>query len=365
METLMSVRSSLSSRKVSRIAKAGFIAALLASVSFGAAQAGQKVGWVWADQASSASYTPNTNYSFNSTGGSIGITRSAVGTYQVNFAGLGAGSQASNVLVSGYDTSGTCKVSSWGGGNAGVLCFDAAGAPVDSRYTLIYQSRSGNFGSASRGLAFLWANQPETASYTPDSFYQYNSTGGTNTMTRIGTGSYEAVLPGLTSLGGAVQATAYGAGAGRCKTTGWGPDVDGQHVSIQCYDASGAASDQYFTLVFAANVPVAYLGTDVRGVYGWFQKSKGQNYKLSKIYRFNDLSSGALIGNRSSKGQTVVSYPGSPSFTSSNMVVTAYGSDNSYCNVNGWTPLFTTCYGQGGHVKDSRYDVAFQVTTTP
>lgn len=39
-------------------------------------------------------------------------------------------------------------------------------------------------------------------------------------------------------------------------------------------------------------------------------------------------------------------------------VATAYGEANSYCNVSSWTPLFTNCYGQGGHSKDSQYDVS-------
>jgi hypothetical protein len=347
--------------------KVAFTAALLAGVSFGAAEAGQKVGWVWANQESAASYTPDIDYSFNSAGGAVGITRSSAGVYNVSFAGLGSGTQFSNVLVSGYQTNGTCKVSGWnvGAASIGVLCFDAAGNPADSKYTLLYQSRSGGFGSGSKGLAFLWANDPSAASYTPSSSYQYNSTGGTNTMTRSSVGHYTAILSGLDTVGGTVQVTAYGAGAGRCKVSTWGPDFDGQHVSVLCFDASGAASDQTFTLAFAQKTPLAYLGNEVWGLYGWFQKSKGVGYKLSKIYRFNGLTGGALTGTRSSKGHTTVEYPGSLDLTTSNMLVTAYGDDNSYCNVSGWTPLNTVCYGQGGNPKDSQYNVAFDVVPAP
>jgi hypothetical protein len=361
----MSVQALFSSKTASRLTKAGFLAALLASASLGAAEAANKVGWVYADQPASASYTPSTLYSFNSSGGTVGITRGSTGSYQVTFSGLNS-NLVSNVLVSGYSTSGTCKVAGWNNSTASisVLCFDAAGAPADSLFTLVYQARSGGFGSASKGLAFLWADQEGAASYTPSTLYQYNSTGGTNTMTRNGLGSYEAVLPGLTSLGGTVQATAYGTDAARCKTSGWAPDFDGQHVFILCFNASGAPSDQRFTLVYAQAVPVAYLGTDVTGIYAWYSKAKGQpGYKLAKSYRFNNLTSGALTGTRSSKGNTVVHYSGSPSYATSNQLVTAYGIDNSYCNVDGWAPPFTNCYGQGGHPKDSRYNVSFNVTT--
>jgi hypothetical protein len=360
----MSVQFISSSKTASRLVKVGFLAALLAGTSLGAAEAANKVGWVWADQPSSASYTPNTNYSFNSSGGAVGITRSGTGTYNVSFSGLGS-SLVSNVLVSGYSTNGTCKVSSWGASSAsiGVLCFDAAGEPADSLFTLVYQARSGGFGSASKGLAFLWADQASSASYTPSTSYQYNSTGGTNTMTRSAVGVYEAVIPGLNTLGGTVQVTAYGSGAGRCKVSGWGPDVDGQHIGVLCFDSSGAASDQRFTLVFAATVPVAYLGTDVTGIYGWYNKAKGSGYKLSKTYRFNNLTSGALTGTHDAKGDTTVSWPGSASYTTSNQMVTAYGSGNSYCNVQSWAFPSTNCYGQGGHPKDSQYDLSFNAST--
>jgi hypothetical protein len=49
-----------------------------------------------------------------------------------------------------------------------------------------------------------------------------------------------------------------------------------------------------------------------------------------------------------------------PTLGISNMLVTAYGGDNSYCSIVEWFPLFTQCYGQGGHAKDSQYDVSFQ-----
>jgi hypothetical protein len=365
METNMSVQSAPSLATVSRLAKASFAAVLLAGVGVGAAEAANKVGWVWADQPSATSYTPNPSYSFNSSGGAVGISRSSTGVYNVSFAGLGS-SLVSNVLVSGYSTSGACKVSGWNFSSAsiGVLCFDPSGAPVDSYFTLVYQARAGGFGSSSKGLAFLWANDASSASYTPSTSYQYNSTGGVNTMTRSGPGIYTAILPGLTTAGGTVQVTAYGSGAGRCKVSGWSPGVDGQHVGVLCFDASGAASDQQFTMVFAQKVPVAYLGTEVTGIYGWYHKSKGQpGYKLSKTYRFNNLTSGALTGSRSGKGNTTVNYSGSASYSTSNQMVTAYGSDNSYCNVDGWAPPSTNCYGQGGHPKDSRYDVSFNVTT--
>src|SRR5690349_18877060 len=62
------------------------------------------------------------------------------------------------------------------------------------------------------GYAFLWADQPSTASYTPSTSFQGNSMGGTNTIVRNGTGDYTITLPGMAGNGGDggnVQVTAY------------------------------------------------------------------------------------------------------------------------------------------------------------
>jgi hypothetical protein len=101
-----------------------------------------KNGYAWADNPTSASYTPSPMYSFNSSGGAINITRSGVGTYAVQFSGLSGGaSSGGNVLVTAYGSgSETCKVANWtsSGGNfvANVRCFGSAGTPADTRYSI-------------------------------------------------------------------------------------------------------------------------------------------------------------------------------------------------------------------------------------
>ena len=58
----------------------------------------------------------------------------------------------------------------------------------------------------------------------------------------------------------------------------------------------------------------------------------------------------------------MMSYPDFADFSVSNMLVTAYGADNSYCMPFGWPPLDVLCVGQGGPAKDSPYTVAFSDT---
>lgn len=340
------------------------IAAALAGGAAAAPPAPDRVGWVWANQPDAvAAYTPNASFSYSSAGGAITVTPTATGAYDVAFPALAdASGTPTNVTVSGYQTSGTCKVQTWNRVTAiaSVLCFDAAGNAANSAFTLLYQERAAPFGSASKGMAFLWAGDPASASYTPSAFYNYNSTGGTNTMTRSGVGHYEAALPGLTTVGGHVQVTAYGAGAGRCKVAEWGQDGSGTRVSVLCFDASGAFSDQRFTLLYIRNVPAGYqTGAATTGVYGWTDRRKTKApYKIAKTYRYNNLTHGALSADREGKGVSTVSYKGAPGFSTSNMLVTAYGGDNGYCNVQSWAPMVTQCYAQGGVAQDRRYDVA-------
>jgi hypothetical protein len=115
---------------------------ILAALALPTLASAQKSGYVWADNPTSASYTPSPTYSFNSSGGATDITRSGVGTYAVQFSGLGGGSSSGgNVQVTAYGGgSETCKVVSWGSGGANfvanVRCFNSAGSPADTRYSI-------------------------------------------------------------------------------------------------------------------------------------------------------------------------------------------------------------------------------------
>jgi hypothetical protein len=74
-------------------------------------------------------------YTYNSTGGDITLNHSAVGVYSVTFAGLDI--FPGHVQVTSYGTAVTwCKVGNWGGTSATVRCFNAAGAPTNSPFTV-------------------------------------------------------------------------------------------------------------------------------------------------------------------------------------------------------------------------------------
>jgi hypothetical protein len=364
----MSARSGDAGRRIVRGLKAAGLAGVLAVSALGSAEAATRIGWLWADQPATAGpYTPDPSYSFNSVGGAVSVTRLAKGVYRASFGGLSS-LDPSNVLVTAYDFNGWCNSFGWGGDGDTVLatvnCFNYKGNPADAQFTLVYQSHSGTFGDAEKGTGFVWAGNPGTTDYTPDSAYSYNSTGGTNTVHRALTGNYEVTLPGFDLVGGTVQVTAYGPSANRCKVGGWGVHEGGTTIAVICFDKTGAAADTPYELVYSRNVPVAYKSlATTTGAYAWAQRRRpAVTYKPSKIYQYNNMSVGKLTAGRYDKGRYHVDIPGSPSFSSSNVLVTAEGFNNTYCNVVGWYPIDVDCFRQGGQRIDAQFDVATQVT---
>jgi len=351
------------------------LAGLFVLAGADAAHATNKVGWVWADQPdASGPYTPDTSYSFNSTGGSITVTPLSQGQYLVDFDGL-AGNDPSNVQITAYGTSGYCQSTGWikgfhGIAEASVQCFGAKGDPQNSYFTLLYQQRSAPVGnSADKSMAYLLADQPGAANYTPNANFNYNATGTPNSVTRNGTGDYVAHLPGLVQSGGNVQVTAVdssGAGA-RCKigANGWQSGATETFVSVACFDDHGAAADKMFSLAYTLHEPYG-LTTEKhsKGAYGYAHKPKSLHaYNVYKPFAFSTLRAGAMTSQKTAAGTYSVNFRDSlPSFTSSLVLVTSDKSavSNAYCNVIEWFPIDVQCFKQGGNPIDATFNVTYQ-----
>jgi hypothetical protein len=108
-----------------------------------AAEASYAFGYARANNPTASSYTPTAAYSYNSSGGTITITRSSTGSYAVRFRGLGGhGTAGGHVQVTAYGSgSEACKVSSWSSLGPDfivyVRCFTVAGTPVNTQYTVL------------------------------------------------------------------------------------------------------------------------------------------------------------------------------------------------------------------------------------
>jgi hypothetical protein len=353
-----------------RAARVAGLACLLAATAASAAHAMNNVGWVWADEpAASSSYTPDTGYSYNSSGGTITITPYGAGEYYVEFGGLYDGSP-DDVQVTAYNTSGYCTANSWYGSGTTmyifVECFDKNGSAANNYFTLLYQSHSTTFGTADVGLAYLWANDRTTGSYTPSSYYSYNSTGGTNTIRRHSTGNYTVTLPGLTKTGGDVQVTEYSGYSepARCNVVEWGASSAGTKINVKCYNTSGEPADEYFNLLYGVGVPLAVTkGYAAKGVWAWANDDTSTSvYTPDRTYQYNEFETGRLTAQEVGTGEYLVEFPGSPSYSTSLVLVTAYANNSNYCNVDDWGSdyLYVLCYDEGGNLADTQFDVTFQ-----
>jgi hypothetical protein len=330
--------------------------------------------YVWADQPTSLSYTPNLSFQFNSSAVSTTIVntiaRTDVGAYTVMLPKLSA--KAGTVHVTAYgEGSAFCKVAGWNPSGSAqqvdVRCFSggssrfplSAGTPVDSQFTVT----STYVGSSARPMAFLWADQPTAASYTPNPPYQFNSSGKLNTMVRTGVGAYTALLPNLGASGGHVQVTANGTGSERCKVAGWYPTGSAQQVNVRCFTSAGSAVDTRFTMTYVSGLDLlgspCCSGTD--SAYVWANQPTSSFYTPSLAYQFNNNTGATNTVTRSGVGAYAVQLP-YESLSYGDVQVTAYGSGSEHCKVASWSPsggVQVRCFNSMGSPVDTSFDMAF------
>jgi hypothetical protein len=222
------------------------------------------LAYALADQPSSAAYTPSAKFQYDNRGGTITVTRSGVGMYQVAIPNIA--SYPTSVQVTAYGAKlRRCAVLDWYPGTDGtqlvdVECVNPVDVPADSKFVVSMQNVMNLLGANAAAEAAVWADQPvATDPYTPDLDYQWNNsnfTGGLGpalTITRTGTGNYRVTIPALGQItdGGHAEVTVYGTTSGRCQVVDWGfGDNQSELVDVHCSSTSGSAADQYFTMQF-------------------------------------------------------------------------------------------------------------------
>ena len=245
--------------------------------------------------------------------------------------------------VAGVPVGQRCKVAFWGPGNSGrdlevnVVCHDRKGANSRSQFSVVYHRETQ---TGTRVGAYVWANSPLSSPYTPPLAYQWNSTGGINTITRAGTGQYTVRLPGMTVRGGNVMVTSFGSDATYCKPASWTPDASGMNVQVRCFGAVGQASDTNFSLDFQ------YTEVAVNGLeaFIWADSPASSDYIPPATWSFNSFSNDATHVKRIGRltdvpgaYQWLLLYPG-VSVNSTINLVTGYGTDPSFCISDGRDP---------------------------
>ncbi|MEU8228423.1 hypothetical protein AB0C12_02350 [Actinoplanes sp. NPDC048967] len=209
-------------------------------------------------------FIPDDNYSFNSFHRPNSVKRLRAGVYVASLQGVqrsaDSGMPGVVKVTPVGDVVHACNPTVWdphhdevtGAGwmQVEVECFDAAGAPVDSRFALSYSvGLAAPPGIVARG-AQLWSNQAAMRSFTPNPVWQFSSAGPLALVERRSAGDYVVKMPAAElTRGGHTQVSAYHTAAS-CH-----PDAvpherdDVVSVRIRCW-SRGAPADARFSLLF-------------------------------------------------------------------------------------------------------------------
>jgi hypothetical protein len=312
------------------------------------ASAPSVVAYAYGNKPSASSYTPERGFSFNSTGQRIRISRSAPGTYTVHFFGLGgfAGQGTVDVTAEGLQPS-QCAVVHWQADSTGTVllvrvnCFTVSGAKLDAPFMAAFTSG----GSSTGTTDYVWANKAGASSYTPSVPFQFNSSGGTNTIKRLGTGQYQVKLPGPIVVGGTVKVTAYGTTANSCQVVEWVDSAPGQNVFVDCFTPAGAPVNNQFTMTFTASDDL--LGDGAPSGYLWADQPTASSYTPSTTYQFDTAGTTATV-TMLGTGEWETLYPSEGHGAAGDQQATAYGSTPAHCIVDG--PIGTVGGSEQGDV---------------
>jgi hypothetical protein len=210
----------------------------------------EDLAFAYAHQPTGTDYSPSAQGSWNPAGSSK-VIRRGVGRYDVVFNNLGSelpGDVEGHVQVNAVGAGGAhCKVQTWNGSlnlTVGVLCFTAAGQPVDSKFTVL-------FVVPSEHLAYTWMSHPTASPYFHSRYYSSNPAAGEIFSSRPMDGWYYIVWQGVDAeiLGlGNFQVTAFGSDNTQCKM-GTPNGGTGKEAEVLCFSATGAPANTTFTVL--------------------------------------------------------------------------------------------------------------------
>ncbi|MGC4089470.1 MAG: M12 family metallopeptidase [Polyangiaceae bacterium] len=310
------------------------------------------------------------------------ISRLSAGVYRVEFPYVGQA--RGNVHVSTFGTSNRCKVATMAVTGSTeqvtVYCHNTAGTLTDTLFTVQYLRRQDQPGY---DMAYVLADQPSTASYTPVASKQYNSAGLSNTVTRSAVGKYTVTMPGQEEDGtdwGNAKVTAVGTGSQYCTLHGYSGDDDGSElVSVRCYSRTGALADSAFMLQYGhgnmnATETYSNVYANQKSAASYTAPAAGAH---SHIYNDCGGTSAALPTiQRVTTGEYNVYFNGLVTSDSDTrltdrsiaQVSAVDGTDTGiYCNLNGFVMMANPhigvkCYRANGTAVDNVFVASFSTT---
>ncbi|MBL8752755.1 MAG: hypothetical protein JNK15_05595 [Planctomycetes bacterium] len=306
-----------------------------------------QVAFAWIENPSTNGPAPNFSYQHTPSGELIITERLGVGSCRVDLPGhLGAGG---NLQVTSAEFPGSGNyvtvVESFVAGSRKMECyiktFNAAGQPVDGDFNLVY--RVG--GAPTDRTAYLWANNPTAASYTPTLNYAFNGNRGFPTILRFALGSYRVTLPGLDNgtSGGHVQVSPIATNlASRAQVDSWANSGADKHVFVRTFDGAGNAADRMFLLSYtetaAAQAP--HLGS---GAHVWANNPTQSSYVPNSTFQASNgtnAPAAPITITRAGVGTYDVELPGHLD-TFGVPTVAIYGTSPGAARVRDWLPTPT------------------------
>jgi hypothetical protein len=189
--------------------------------------------------------------------------------------------------------------------------------------------------TATAVAGYIWSDD---GAATPDSYYAYNSTGGSVTQTSPASGEYEIDFGGLGSIASTsvVQVTTYD-DEFNCDVAGWGPSSGAGTdllASVSCYTLAGTLAttgDIVFDLV------VTHAVSPPHGVFDYSFVNKDNSSGNLVAYQYNSSRKKNSVKHLS-KGHYQVTLAGPSSKGTTGIVkVSAYGNEPGSCELEGWT----------------------------
>ena len=237
-------------------------------------------GYVWANNASAAAYTPAKPYQYSSANAVNTVSRSGVGVYTVELPGLGRSVATGDVQVTAYgSTNDFCQVGSWGSSGSNELvtvhCFDPAGGAADSEYTLQYVSPPGKLTNVTWTTGATVPNPHLEGAAVAVGTDVYDLSGGTADCTDggggVATSAVDIYHTSSNTFGSAApipnprdEAPVAGVISGKIYVVGGTATCGGSTVAP--VDVYTPASNSWMTLPSASNYPPGLGSAETCGV---------------------------------------------------------------------------------------------------
>jgi hypothetical protein len=198
---------------------------------------------------------------------------------------------------------------------------------------------------------------------TPAANDRGNSTGGTNTVTKVAKGEYEVLLGGMGDGFGTVQVTPVNTSPRWCSVDEWGPDTGGVRVTVLCKDASGSLVNSGFVLSYVEDTGLGHGATGRRLAYMWNSDAVGAGSQTPNLLYQSTSAGTTITRNRTSTGRYTVTIPGM-GVTGGNVQLTSVASLGT-CRAVSWSgtvldeTVTVACNKPAGTPVDAQFDLLF------